>query len=128
MTTSWVWTYVTYPVELVGESGGSGLKNTFLSASRTVMASVKTRYVSKNVFKKSMFRNRRSVKRSSNRSGVAYRICGICNADLLLLLLLMMLLLLIMMLLLLLLITTSHNIVVSKKSFDKFKGECRTLH
>ena len=39
-----------YPVELVGESGGSGLKKTFLRASRTVMASVKTRYVSKNVF------------------------------------------------------------------------------
>jgi len=31
-----------YPVELAGESGGSGSKNTFFKASKTVIPSVKT--------------------------------------------------------------------------------------
>lgn len=45
-----------------------------LSALRTVNGSVKTRYVSRNVFKKSMLKNRRSIKRSMSFSSVACRI------------------------------------------------------
>lgn len=49
---------------------------TFLSASSTLTPSVKTRYVSKNVLRKSIDRKRRSVSLSNSRSGLAYLIWG----------------------------------------------------
>ena len=71
----------TYPLLELGESGGSGWKNTVLRASSTVIPSVKTRYVNRKVLRKSMLRKRKSVSLWSNLSGVAYRIWGIYKGN-----------------------------------------------